>query len=125
MAGVTPGRAGPIRKLSAGGILGFFYANAGADCRGFDRNPRNESLERSIRFQLGYGFGSGMRKNERGRQLRGLSRSMSDGWVDLCRVQCIQAIERMLNARRWARLFLWEQNPEPISYFRTDCGVVV
>jgi hypothetical protein len=50
---------------------------------------------------------------------------MSDGWVDLCRVQYIQAIERMLNARRWARLFFREQNPKPISYFRTDCGVVV
>jgi hypothetical protein len=57
--------------------------------------------------------------------LGGLFHSMSDGWVDLCRVQCIQAIERMLNARRWARLFFREQNPKPISYFRTDCGVVV
>src|SRR5215211_2525670 len=31
----------------------------------------------------------------------------------------------MLNARCWPRLFFREQNPKPISYFRTDFGVVV
>src|SRR5258707_12371260 len=42
----------------------IFYANLGADRRGFDRNARIESPKRSLRFQLGHGFGSGMRKNE-------------------------------------------------------------
>ena len=31
----------------------------------------------------------------------------------------------MLNARCWLGLFSREQNPKPISYFRTDFGVVV
>jgi hypothetical protein len=39
-------------------------------------------------------------------------------------VQRTQAIEQMLNARWWPGLFFREQNPEPLSYFRTDCGVV-
>src|SRR5260370_31961068 len=42
----------------------IFYANLGADRRGFDRNARIESPKRSLRFQLGHGFGSGMRKKE-------------------------------------------------------------
>jgi hypothetical protein len=41
------------------------------------------------------------------------------------RVQCPQAIEQMLNARWWARLFFREQNPKPLAYFRTDRGVDV
>jgi hypothetical protein len=41
------------------------------------------------------------------------------------RVHCTQAIEQMLNARYWPRLFFREQDPKPISYFLTDCGVVV
>ena len=40
-------------------------------------------------------------------------------------VQHTQAIEQMLNARCWPRMFFREQNPKPISYFRTDFGVVV
>jgi hypothetical protein len=42
----------------------IFYTNLGADRRGFDRNARIESPKRSLRFQLGHGFGSGMRKKE-------------------------------------------------------------
>jgi hypothetical protein len=50
-----------------GGSHGFigksvFYANVDADHRRLDRNRRNESLERLLRFQLGYRFCSGMRK---------------------------------------------------------------
>jgi hypothetical protein len=41
-----------------------FYTNLGADRRGFDRNARIESPKHSLRFQLGHGFGSGMRKKE-------------------------------------------------------------
>ena len=43
---------------------GIFYTNLGADRRGFDRNARIESPKHSLRFQLGHGFGSGMRKKE-------------------------------------------------------------
>ena len=39
-----------------------FYANVDADRRHFGRNTRNESLEPALRFQLGYRFGSGLRK---------------------------------------------------------------
>jgi hypothetical protein len=39
-----------------------FYANVNADRRRFDRDGRNESPERSLRFQLGYRLGSGLRK---------------------------------------------------------------
>ena len=39
-------------------------------------------------------------------------------------VQHTQAVEQMLNARWWARLFFREQNPKPFSYFLTDCSVV-
>ncbi len=35
-------------------------------------------------------------------------------------VQRTQAIEQMLNAGWWPRLFFREQNPKPLSYFRTD-----
>ena len=42
----------------------IFYTNLGADRRGFDRNARIESPKHSLRFQLGHGFGSGMRKKE-------------------------------------------------------------
>ena len=45
----------------------IFYTNLGADRRGFDRNARIESPKHSLRFQLGHGFGSGMRK-KRSRQ---------------------------------------------------------
>src|SRR6185369_17376024 len=39
-------------------------------------------------------------------------------------VRCAQAIEQMLNARWWPRLFFREENPKPLSYLRTDRGVV-
>jgi hypothetical protein len=42
----------------------IFYANLGADRRGFDRNARIESSKHSLQFQLGHGFGSGMREKE-------------------------------------------------------------
>ena len=40
----------------------IFNANVDADRRHFGRNTRNESLEPALRFQLGYRFGSGLRK---------------------------------------------------------------
>ena len=40
-------------------------------------------------------------------------------------VQRTQAIEQMLNAGWWPRLFFREQNPKPLSYFRTDGTDVV
>jgi hypothetical protein len=42
----------------------IFYTNLGADRRGFDRNARIESSKHSLQFQLGHGFGSGMREKE-------------------------------------------------------------
>jgi hypothetical protein len=43
----------------------IFNANVDADRRHFGRNSRNESLEPALRFQLGYRFGSGLRKQNR------------------------------------------------------------
>jgi hypothetical protein len=42
-----------------------FYANVGADRRGFERDGRNESLECSLRFHLGCRFGNGMTETKR------------------------------------------------------------
>jgi hypothetical protein len=54
---VTGGAFDSIRKS-------VFHANVDADRRRFDRNGRDEGIERSLRFQLGYRFGSGMRKTK-------------------------------------------------------------
>ena len=57
--------------------------------------------------------------------LRGRAALTSGSVAGPGRVHCTQAIEQMLNARYWPRLFFREQDPKPISYFLTDCGVVV
>ncbi len=61
-------RAAPLLYSDATGSFhdaihkSVFYANVNADRRRFDRDGRNESPERSLRFQLGYRLGSGLRK---------------------------------------------------------------
>jgi hypothetical protein len=61
------GATGLLYSNAIGSFHGFigksvFYANIDADHRRLDRNGGNESLEHSLRFQLGCRFCGGMRK---------------------------------------------------------------